>query len=125
MKFFITQHAAERFVERIGRVDGNLYAEILKNLSAGKDITMKTFDDAPRYILYLYEKYSSAGLKIIESNGTIFILKKREGTQDLFNVVTCYKTEAHIQKTNQFKNSKYSRAEIFIKIREAKKKLKS
>lgn len=91
MKFFITHHAGERYIERIrcglNSANNNLFAEILTKLNTGKDITNKVFDEAPRYILYLYEKYKQLGLTIIQTDDIIFICKKRSGTQSLFDVI--------------------------------------
>lgn len=125
MKFNITHHASERYIERvrcgIHSTDTNLYTEILKDLSAGKDITNKVYDEAPRYILYLYEKYKQLGLTIIHSKSTLYICKKRQGTQNLYDVLTCYSDHRYLE---QFKNTVMSREEIFLKIKILKKQLK-
>jgi len=125
MNFFITHHAGERYVERIrgglNSTEQNLFSEMLTKLRAGKDITSKIFDDAPRYILFLYEKYKQLGLTIIQSNDTLFICRKRPGTQNLFDVITCYNDHRHLE---QFKNTAMKREEIFLRIKEIKRKLK-
>lgn len=125
MRFFITYHAADRFIERIrggiNSTNNNLFAEMLKELSIGKDITNKIYDEVPRYILYLYEKYKQLGLTIIHSNQTLYICRKRPGTQNLFDVITCYNDHRHLE---QFKNSAMKREEVFLKIKMIKKQLK-
>lgn len=126
MKFFITHHAGERYIERIrGGINPtttNLFTDMLKELSTGKDITNKIYDEVPRYILYLYEKYKQLGLTIIHSNQTLYICRKRPGTQNLFDVITCYNDHRHLE---QFKNTAMSREEVFLKIKMIKKQLKS
>lgn len=124
-KFFITKHAQERYLERIRMsisvTDVNLLTEMLNCLKSGTDITNKVYDTAPRYILYLYEKYKELGLIIIENKNTIFICRKRKGTINLCDVVTCYNSYKHL---DQFINTTMKREDIFIKIKEIKKKLK-
>ncbi len=125
MKFWLTQHAKERYKERVlngvNSVD-NLNVHILKIISAGVNITNKIYDDCPRYILFLYEKYKELGISIIKSDNILFIVKKRKGTYDLYDVITCYhNTENHLK---QFKNTALSREDIFFKISEIKRKLK-
>lgn len=81
----------------------------------------KLFDETPRYILYLYEKYRQLGLTIIHSNTTLYICKKRVGTQNLYDILTCYNDHRYLE---QFKNTKLTREEIFLKIKLIKKQLK-
>ena len=124
MKFWLTQHSKERYVERVlnglNTVD-NLNVTILKQISAGVDITNKIYDECPRYILYLYEKYKELGLKIIKSGNVLFLTKKRKGTECLYDVITCYLENSNYLR--QFKNTALSREMIFIKIKEIKRKL--
>lgn len=125
MKFWITKHCKERYVERV--CNGlnkfeNLNIHILKELGFGKDITNKIYDEVPRYILFLYEKYKELGQKIYTVGDTIYVLKKRAGTNDLYEVLTCYNNHNHLE---QYKKSTLSREEIFMKIKEIKKKLKN
>ncbi len=70
MKFFITKHCQQRYIERINNglnVDDNVLFTILDKVNAGKDITNKIYDEIPRFILYLYEKYGELGQTIISS----------------------------------------------------------
>ena len=120
MKLIVSKHCKERYKERISGEYTDIIT-ILKQISNGIDITNKIYDEVPRYILYLYEKYGELGQKIILSNNIIFILKKNENSPDLFHVITCYKNENHLE---QFKNSSLSRSEIFYKISIIKKKLR-
>lgn len=125
MRFWLTQHSKERYKERIlnglNSVD-NLNIHILKQISAGKDITNKVYDDCPRYILFLYEKYKELGLTIMLSDNVLFICRKRKGTYDLYDVITCYWYDENYLK--QYKNTILTREQIFFKIKEAKSKLK-
>ena len=121
MKLIITNHCKERYVERINNGEFIDIVIILKLISSGKDITNKIYDEVPRYILYLYEKYGELGQRIILSSDIIFILRKKEGTFDTYIVLTCYKNENHL---SQFKNTSLSREEIFIRIKLAKSKNK-
>lgn len=125
MKFWLTQHSKERYVERI--LNGlnnvnNINITILREMGAGVDITNKIYDDCPRYILFLYEKYKELGLTIIKSNNVLFICRKRKGTYDLYDVLTCYFDDGKFLR--QFKNTALSREEIFLKIKVIKSKLK-
>lgn len=125
MKFWLTQHSKERYVERIlnglNTVD-NLNVTILKQISAGVDVTNKIYDECPRYILYLYEEYHELGLKIIKAGNVLFITKKRKGTEALYDVITCYLETGNYLR--QFKNTALSRENIFIKIKEIKGRLR-
>lgn len=124
MKFFITKHAKQRYIERVNNglhIDDNVIYTMLDKIKAGKDITTKIYDDIPRYILFLYEKYKELGQTIIKSDDIIFITKKREGANHLYDVITCYIDNNYL---SQFKNTSLRREEIFIKIKEAKKKAK-
>jgi len=125
MKFWLTQHSKDRFKERIldgNDLNGNLNVHILQKISGGKDITNKVYDECPRYILSLYEKYKELGITIMLSDGIIFITKKRKGTYELYDVLTCYKHDENYLK--QYKNTVLSREQIFMKIKEIKMKLK-
>lgn len=127
MKFWLTHHSKDRYVERILNglnTSDNLNITILKQLNNGKDITNKVYDDCPRYILFLYEKYGQLGLTIIRSENVIFITKKRKGTYDLYDVLTCYLyNDGNYLK--QFRNTALSRDMIFLKIKQIKSKLKN
>lgn len=125
MKFWITSHARQRYIERINNglnVSDNVLISMLKDVSAGKDITDKIYDEIPRYILYLHEKYKTCGQRLIKSGDNIFIVIKRDGTQNLYEVLTCFKNNENFLR--QFKNTALSREEIFLKIKEIKKKNK-
>lgn len=125
MKFWLTDHSKKRYIERINNGLNNfenLNITILKKISGGKDITNKIYDDCPRYILYLYEKYNELGITIVLADNVLFITKKRKGTYDLYDVLTCYPyTKDHLK---QFKNTALSREQIFLKIKELKRNLK-
>ncbi len=121
MSLWITSHCKKRYVERINDGKPVDVIEILKAVSSGKDITDKIYTEAPRYILYLYEEYGGLGLKIVSNGDIIFILKKKEGTEKMFSVITCFK---NINYLKQFKETSMSREDIFIKIKIAKSNLK-
>lgn len=133
-KFNVTQHCRERYVQRIPFTHGeNLLMTILSKLNVTKDITEKIFEECPRYILHLLEKYKSAGQRIflnVEDN-IIFIAKKRPGTgnnpQDardgLFEILTCYKHDENY--LSLFKESVQLRKVTYEKIAIEKKKIKA
>lgn len=124
MKYYITKHCVERYVERINNGlnnQHNIFDTIFKILNKGKDITNIVYDKCPRYILYLYEKYQTAGQVIIESDNIIFICRKRKGTDSLYDVLTCYHKNDYLK---QYINTVLTRQEIFIKINAIKKTLK-
>lgn len=125
MKFWLTQHSKERYLERILNglnTSENLTITMLKHLNNGVDITNKVYDECPRYILYLYEKYKELGLTIVKAGNVLFITKKRKGTYDLYDVMTCYPYDDG-KYLKQFKNTALSREQIFLKIKEIKRKL--
>lgn len=125
MRYYLTAHAISRYVERINNGLHNSDSEInvmLKKLYAGRDVTNKVFDECPRYMLYLYERYESL-VSIVESDGIIFICNKRKGTEALYDVITCYKkTDGFLR---QWKESVMPRQEVFIKIKLIKTKIKN
>lgn len=125
MKFWLTNHSRERYVERI--LNGlntieNINLHIVKHISSGKDITNKVYDECPRYILFLYEKYKELGITIMLSDNVLYICKKRKGTYNLYDVLTCYWYDDNYLK--QYKNTALTREQIFLKIKEVKSKLK-
>jgi hypothetical protein len=125
MRFFITQHCQERYLERVRNnknTSPNLMKEILRDVYESKDITNEVYDNIPRYILFLYEKYKTANIKIFKSKDkVIYIAQKRKGTESLYNVITCYFDNNHWK---QFENTVLNREEIFLKIKQIKKQLK-
>lgn len=126
--FYLSKHCIERYIERVNNglsvKDENIIFAIRDRLNAGTDITTKVFEEVPRYILFLYEKYKSAGITLMQSKekDVIFVCQKRPGTVNLYDAITCYSSYKHLDK---YKNTALSRSEIFIKIKEAKKKLKN
>ncbi len=121
MKLWVTNHCKERYIERITDGVPVDVVSILKKVASGKDITDKLYTEAPRYILYLYEKYGELGQRILLHDNVIYILKKKEGTLETFSVLTCFKNEKYLE---QFKNTVMPREEIYIRIKLAKKKSK-
>jgi len=115
MSFYLSKHVKERYVERVLgglKPTDNLNILILEKLSKSKDITNKVYDEIPRYILFLYEKYKQLGITILRYENIIFITKKREGTYGLYDILTCYLEDTNYLK--QFKNTALSRMDIFI-----------
>jgi hypothetical protein len=111
----------------LGRVRNNLNTsnhllkEILNSIYSAKDVTSKISNEIPRFTLYVLETYKISGIHILQDGKIYYICYKRNGTNDLYDVVTCYFGE---EKFNMFKNSELSREEIFIKIKQIKYKLK-
>lgn len=123
-KFFITQHAQQRYVERVHNglnVSPNLIREMLDILKTSTDITSNLIDKNPRFLLYLLEKYGKTNFIFLRKDKMLFILNKRKGTMNLFDVLTCYFGD---EKLKMFENSSMKREEIFMKIKLLKKKLK-
>lgn len=123
MKIWITEHCKDRYAERVMNGKRTDVINIVNTVIEGKDITNKILDSVPRYILYLYEKYGEFGQKIIQNGDIIFILKRKDGTIDTFNVLTCY-VDKDLNHFNQYKNTNLSRKEIYIRIIELKRKMK-
>jgi hypothetical protein len=125
MKFWITQHCQDRYLERVNNglyKNENLRIAILKELSLAKDITDKIHTEIPRYILYLLEKYKEAGQRILLNGTVIFIVNKRKGTESMYDVYTCYHDyEKHLE---QYRKTILSRDEIWMKIKMLKKTMK-
>lgn len=122
-KFNISKHARQRYIERIlcgSNSKDNLLIEILNQLRNSQDITNKIFDETPRYILFLYEKYNCCKLTILQHKDILFICRKQEGTDNMLNIVTCYNSHNHL---SQFKNSSLSREDVFLKIKIIKKEV--
>lgn len=126
MKYWITQHCKERYLQRVNNglavSNDNITIEILKTIGSGKDITDSIYDKVPRYILFLHERYKECGQRVIKSGNIIFITKKREGTFNLSDVFTCFIDNDFLEK---YRNSALSREEIFMKIKAIKKKNKA
>lgn len=124
MKVQITNHAKQRYRERMlnGSHDINILPLMLKQIREGKDITENIYDKIPRYILYLYEKYGELGQRIVRNGDEIFILKQPDKSIECVYVLTCIKNENYL---SNFENTSLSRAEIFLKIKQIKSKLKN
>ena len=117
MKFYITKHCKERYRERIlgntGVVD-NLTITILKDLNSGKNITSKLSTELPRFILYIKQQYGSdKGYNIIQKDHTFFILTKRKGTENLYDVLTCY---IEFDTYKKFNNTVLTKQEVNLKL---------
>ena len=119
MKFFITGHLKQRYIERVlnNKETNNLCTDILKDCSASKNISSHVSNDNPRWLLYLMEKYKKRGIQILKKDDLYFIAYKREGTNDLYDVVTCYYGD---ETYNTFKKSSMKRSDIFLKIKQLK-----
>lgn len=117
MKFYITSHCKNRYRERmLGNSNSvsNIVITILRELNESVNITSKISTEYPRYILYLKERYGNDGYNIMKNGKNIFICKKRKGTLDLYDVVTCYILNNSL---DMFKNTALSNADIYIKLK--------
>lgn len=117
MKFFITSHLKTRYIERVLNNNDesiDVLKKILNDCYSAKNISSQVSNDNPRWLLYLMEKYKKRGIQILKKDELYFIAYKREGTIDLFDVVTCYYGD---ETYNTFKQSKMKRADIFLKIK--------
>jgi hypothetical protein len=119
MSYFITKHCKDRFLERIAPFSD--VREILKIVYSGSDLTNTIFDKYPRYILYLYERYSECSIKIVQNGDVTFICKRRPDTQSTFDVMTCYRADSF----DKFGKTALPRQEIYLRIKIIKSKLKS
>ena len=117
MKFYITQHCKDRYLERIFgglNTSNHLLKTILDDLYNGKNITSKISENHIRFLLYTKEKYGNKGYNFIQFNNILFITTKRKGTMDLYDVLTCY--DIHNCFT-QFDNSIMTKSEIYHKLK--------
>jgi len=123
MKFNITKHCSDRYVQRVlagSNVINNLYVQILKDLSSGTNITSKISEKHPRYLLYVKERYGSdKGYTFIKKGDLIFLLTKRKNTNDLYDVLTCYIETIDTYK--RFDDSVLTKEEIYYKLSTLKK----
>lgn len=118
MKFNITKHCRERYIERVLNNTGvcdNLLITILTDLKSGKNITSKLSEKLPRFILYLKQQYGSdKGYTIIQKDYTFFILTKRKNTVELYDVITCY---IEFDTFKKFSNTVLTNSEIYLKLK--------
>lgn len=125
MRWDISKHARDRYLERVPvsmHTNQNTNISILESLRSSKDVTNKIFNEVPRYILYLYERYNELGLLIMRSSdGIIYLCRKKEGTFNTMSIVTCFMEDRYL---DNFRNSAMSRQDVFFKISCIKKKLK-
>lgn len=116
MNFHITNHCKDRYLERVlngKNICNNMLFRILSDLNTSSNITSKISVECPRFILYLKEKYGNKrGYTLLKKDHTLFILTKRKGTEQLYDVVTCY-IENDILK--QFKTV-LSKQEVNLKL---------
>lgn len=117
MKYFISKHCQERYLERVlnsKNTINNLLVTIFNDLKNSKNITSQTSTEAPRFILYLKQRYGNdKGYNILKKDHIIFIVIKRKGTYDLYDVVTCYIDNDSIDK---FKHNILNNKEIYLKL---------
>lgn len=122
MKFYITKHCRERYIERVlsgNNTKDNILLSILAELKSGTNITSKISEEYPRLILYLKERYENKGFNFIKKDHTLYVLVKRKGTQDLYDVITCYIEGPQLE---MFKNTVLSNEEIHLKLKLLKSK---
>lgn len=117
MKFNITRHCRDRYIERVlansGKCD-NLFITMLSDLKTGENITSKISESLPRFVLYLKERYGKdKGYTIIKKDYTFFILTKRKGTEDLYDVITCY---IEYDTFRRFSKTILSKDQIHLKL---------
>ena len=117
MKFNITRHCRDRYIERVlansGKCD-NLFITMLSDLKTGENITSKISENLPRFVLYLKERYGKdKGYTIIKKDYTFFILTKRKGTEDLYDVITCY---IEYDTFRRFSKTILSKDQIHLKL---------
>lgn len=121
MKFNITSHCKDRYIERVLNYSGkydNLFRAILSDLKTGINITSQLSSDVPRFILYVKERYGSdKGYNFIKKDYVTFILTKRKGTENLYDVLTCY----FDLNLNMFKNTALSNQEIYLRLSNLKR----
>ena len=117
MKFNITKHCKNRYIERVLNNSGkyeNLYKQILNDLNTGKNITSQLSEKLPRFILYIKERYGSdKGYNIIQKEHTFFICTKRKWTEDLYDVITCY---IEFDTYKKFNNTVLTKQEVNLKL---------
>lgn len=121
MNFYITNHCKDRYRERVlgGYNTTNVLLSILDELKSGVNITSKISENYPRLILYLKERYEGRGYNFIKNGHTIYVTTKRKGTENLYDVITCYIEGPQLE---MFKNTVLSKEEIHLKLKLLKTK---
>ena len=115
MKFNVTKHCRERYLERVlgkSNSHNDLLKTILNDLLSSTNVTSKLSSDVPRFILFIKEKYGSCN--ILQKEHTLFICKKRKETKDLYDVVTCYLNKDNLK---MFRETVLSNDEIYLKLK--------
>lgn len=115
MKFYITKHCKQRYIERVlGNLNSkeDVLKSIFKDLNNSKNITSKLSTEVPRFILFLKDKYGSCN--IMKHDHILFICKKRKGAESLYDVVTCYIDKDDL---SMFRNSVLTNEEIHLKLK--------
>lgn len=119
MRYNITTHCKERYIERIlnHATEGNLFVQILNDLKTSKNVTGEIANKVPRFILYVKERYGT-NINILENGEKVFILTKIKDTQESYSVLTCYNKNNYL---DQFKKSHMSNEEVYHKLKMLKK----
>lgn len=115
MKFNVTKHCRNRYIERVlgnSNSSNNILLVILNDLNKSVNVTSKISLEVPRFTLFLKEKYGSCN--ILKNNYTFFICKKRKNTLDLYDVVTCYIDKDDLK---MFKGTVLSNDDIYLKLK--------
>lgn len=121
MKYNITNHCKQRYIERIlnHATADNLFKQMLEELNSSKNITGEIANKVPRFILYVKERYDN-NVNILESKDkTIFILTKMKDTANSYAVLTCYNKHNYLK---MFEKSHMSNEEVYHKLKLLKSK---
>lgn len=126
MKLYVTEHARQRYVERVCNglnTSNNLLKLMMNNIYAAKEVSSQISNDNPRFILHIHEKFLRKGVKVFLHDNVYYIGLPGEGRSlGKTVIVTCYHEGG--DRMRMFKESSMSRTEIFIRLKMVKKKLK-
>lgn len=117
MKYFVTKHCQKRYLERAlngNNVSDNILFTILDEIKTAKNITSDIANNNPRFLLYIKEKYGTKkGFNFLKYENIIYVLIKRQYTENLYDVITCYVDAGQM---DTFKNTNMSTKEIYNKL---------
>lgn len=124
MRYYISKHCQNRYLERVlsnvVSSSNPLIHQIFGDLNTAQNITSQIADNYPRFVLYVKERYGKdIGFNFLKKGHTLFVLTKRKGTVDLYDVITCY-IESHM--LTKFAKTALSKDEIYTRLSNLKHK---
>lgn len=93
MRFFITEHCAQRYVERIESVDKtDVDNAIIDKLNKAIDITGRIRREQRNSVVKTYD-LSDERVRVLRLGDEIFIARKASASKEDYRILTCYKQQ--------------------------------